>query len=311
MKIYLAGKVRNGNRRGDNWRSSLVDDRWYTGDFGEAYGGGNGIDLDGICNELMPPAAWPVLPKAVLGIFDYVGPFLVSCDHGCFHSGDHATYCNWEPDPDDPGVEEWIPSIEVRRNQIISLCYNAMSNADIIFFWIDRLDCYGTLAELMIAADMKKDIRIATPDKANIDEMWFAIMYALKGDTDKIIVADTPEQALRSIIPSNTLEFSPIERMFWDEWKQAGNDSLVPQYEIPDTRYRVDFAVPDAKIAVELDGYEYHNDKDTFTKDRKRQRDLEMRGWRFIRFSGSEVYRNAAQCVQDTCTLINTYQVKE
>lgn len=185
-----------------------------------------------------------------------------------------------------------------------------MTDADIVFFWIDRLDCYGTLAELMIAADLKKDIRIATNDRASIDEMWFAILYALGGSTDNIIIADTPEQALRTIIPSDTPEFSPIEKMFWDEWKRIGNDVLVPQYEVPDTRYRVDFAIPDAKIAVELDGYEYHNDKDTFTKDRKRQRDLEMLGWRFIRFSGSEVYRNAAQCVQDTCTLLNTYQAQ-
>lgn len=92
---------------------------------------------------------------------------------------------------------------------------------------------------------------------------------------------------------------SPIEESFWYEWHQHGADAFFPltcQYEVPGTRYRLDFAAVDNKFAIELDGYEWHSSKEQFTNDRRRQRELEALGWRFVRFSGSEVYKNAGDC---------------
>lgn len=59
------------------------------------------------------------------------------------------------------------------------------------------------------------------------------------------------------------------------------------------------------KIAIELDGYEYHSSKEQFTADRKRQRELERQGWRFIRFSGSEIFHDVRACLADVRDMVS------
>lgn len=61
--------------------------------------------------------------------------------------------------------------------------------------------------------------------------------------------------------------------------------------------YRVDFGQPDQKIAIEIDGLAYHNGQDSFMRDRKRQRDLELAGWRVIRFAAKEIMEDSLKCV--------------
>jgi hypothetical protein len=46
-------------------------------------------------------------------------------------------------------------------------------------------------------------------------------------------------------------------------------------------KYCIDIAIPEPKIAIEYDGGYWHQDKE---KDVKRQKELEERGWRFIRY---------------------------
>jgi G:T-mismatch repair DNA endonuclease (very short patch repair protein) len=46
-------------------------------------------------------------------------------------------------------------------------------------------------------------------------------------------------------------------------------------------KYCIDIAIPEPKIAIEYDGSYWHQDKE---KDVKRQKELEERGWRFIRY---------------------------
>ena len=48
---------------------------------------------------------------------------------------------------------------------------------------------------------------------------------------------------------------------------------------------RVDFAYPDKKVAVELDGAAYHSDVESFQRDRVRQNQLTLLGWIVIRFT--------------------------
>jgi len=62
--------------------------------------------------------------------------------------------------------------------------------------------------------------------------------------------------------------------------------------------YRLDFALPDAERAIEIDGLAYHNGQESFIRDRNRQRDLEMEGWRVLRFAAKEVMQDAKACVR-------------
>ncbi|MEV7849569.1 DUF559 domain-containing protein [Streptomyces sp. NPDC088183] len=73
-------------------------------------------------------------------------------------------------------------------------------------------------------------------------------------------------------------------------------------------RYRIDFALPNDKIGIELDGYIWHSDRKAFTQDRARQRCLELGGWRIIRFSGAEVNADASACVRQAAELVAAHR---
>lgn len=53
---------------------------------------------------------------------------------------------------------------------------------------------------------------------------------------------------------------------------------------------RVDFAYPDRKLAVELDGLAYHSDPGAFRWDRQRQNQLVLAGWTVLRFTYWDVF---------------------
>jgi hypothetical protein len=53
----------------------------------------------------------------------------------------------------------------------------------------------------------------------------------------------------------------------------------------------VDLAYPDARLAVELDGYAVHGGADAFQHDRSRQNRLVLLGWTVVRFTWHDVVR--------------------
>ncbi len=76
--------------------------------------------------------------------------------------------------------------------------------------------------------------------------------------------------------------FTPIERALWHDIRSMGLD-LWPQF--PVSKYFVDFGNPVAKVAVECDGAEWHQDK---AKDAARDAALVALGWRVYRLPGWE-----------------------
>lgn len=76
---------------------------------------------------------------------------------------------------------------------------------------------------------------------------------------------------------------------------------ITPQQEvqIEGRTYRIDYAIhgDELRIAVELDGFEYHRDRRVFTYDRLRQNDLQSDGWIVLRFSYDAIRDATARCV--------------
>lgn len=64
--------------------------------------------------------------------------------------------------------------------------------------------------------------------------------------------------------------------------------------------YRIDYAIfgGDIKIAVELDGFEFHGSRQAFSYDRLRQNDLQAAGWTILRFSYDSVRSETARCAE-------------
>jgi very-short-patch-repair endonuclease len=97
---------------------------------------------------------------------------------------------------------------------------------------------------------------------------------------------------------------SPIEISFWE-----AASPRIPELQREvwiDRKYRVDFLVPSKKIVIELYGYEHHKDKRKLTQDAQRERYLQMKGYQVLRFTGSEVYKDATQCVNEVLAIINS-----
>jgi very-short-patch-repair endonuclease len=65
----------------------------------------------------------------------------------------------------------------------------------------------------------------------------------------------------------------------------------TPRFQHRIGRHRVDFAWPDIKLAVEVDGYQHHGTRRAFQADRDRQNALVARGWTVLRFTWEDVVR--------------------
>jgi very-short-patch-repair endonuclease len=77
-------------------------------------------------------------------------------------------------------------------------------------------------------------------------------------------------------------------------------------------RYRVDFAfigrrmeagrddMPIVRVAVELDGHDFHErTKEQASRDKRRDRIFASNGWTVLRFTGSDVYRDPAAVLSE------------
>lgn len=126
---------------------------------------------------------------------------------------------------------------------------------------------------------------------------------------------------------------SPIEQMFlielvFADWVETGGDyrevavchpkyyegnarcqraaiCLIPQY--PSEPYSIDIAViikhpfhAPFRIAVECDGHDFHErTKEQAQHDKRRDRELQKRGWIVFRFTGSEIYNHGSERAQE------------
>ena len=130
--LYLAGKIGK-----NDWRHNLVpnlrDRKWKDGP----------IETDS---------------------FLYVGPFFVSCDHGCGHSpGGHGL------------VQECIEPYYT-HDDVIRLNMVAIEEADIVFAYITAPDCHGTIFEIGVAAAKGKRVVMAFAPDIDANDFWFISM---------------------------------------------------------------------------------------------------------------------------------------
>jgi len=94
---------------------------------------------------------------------------------------------------------------------------------------------------------------------------------------------------------------SPIEVKFY-VYALHTIPQLRPQIEVGP--YRVDFAVPERKLLIELDGHDFHKTRQQRTYDAKRDRYLIKDGWRVLHFTGSEIHNNVFSCIDEIKTIV-------
>lgn len=282
MKIYLAGPVAEFLLL--DWRRPILK-RMYT-----TYFTGDG------CITALDK--WPIVENAINGGHSYTGPFFGRTGHDCpsFHGTDDSMEMVW--------------------NVLSKNCRDAICMADMVFAWIPNTTCYGTIAELGYAKAMGKKIVMAVPEI--FPELSFTISFCSTGTlilsdknpTEKKLPAGMTvdgyraSKALHQFLERNSIGDSPIEKMFYEELRRCTQIKCIPQHQI--SSYRVDFAFPTKKLVVELDGHEWHSSKEQRTRDAKRDRDLDELGWKVLRFTGTEIYKDVASCVKEVLKRVTT-----
>jgi len=92
---------------------------------------------------------------------------------------------------------------------------------------------------------------------------------------------------------------TPIEGILLDAMRSRG---LTPQAQYGIIKYRVDFAFPAQRLAVECDGRGWHDAE----RDARRDAHLEVLGWKTLRFTGSEIYRRSSGVTKQIVSALET-----
>lgn len=99
--------------------------------------------------------------------------------------------------------------------------------------------------------------------------------------------------AVRELIPLARPEAeSPMESEARLVMLDGGLPEPVLQYEIVDRDgrlWRVDFAWPDRRVAVEFDGFDWHSSREALRKDRQKRAALEEMDWRVLSIVSDDV----------------------
>jgi len=97
------------------------------------------------------------------------------------------------------------------------------------------------------------------------------------------------------------LEYAFLRWVLTPSVRSAIKSRVMPQNEVAVTErtYRVDYAFigEQLRIAVELDGFEFHGNRSAFSYDRLRQNDLHAVGWTVLRFSYDSIRLETNRCV--------------
>lgn len=149
-RVYLCGPIAK-----NDWRHDLVPG------LREAFGEDAYARARAQCDVVTE------LPTITGGVA-CVGPWFVSCDHGCAHGpGKHGAIGSC----DDEAVTN---DIHEGRSVVFHANIERIRRADAVFTYIDRKEAYGSAFELGVAMDQGKPIFVGFPPNAPWrDDMWF------------------------------------------------------------------------------------------------------------------------------------------
>jgi hypothetical protein len=122
--------------------------------------------------------------------------------------------------------------------------------------------------------------------------------------------AGTLREVLRvRSIPEDVTD-SVLEARMLRLLRASGVPLPIPQFDVrrgPVFVARVDFAYPELRLAIEVDGYERHASHAAFAHDRARQNALVELGWTVLRFTWDDVVHRPEHVVATILRLLGTY----
>lgn len=118
--------------------------------------------------------------------------------------------------------------------------------------------------------------------------------------------------AVRELIPmADPRAESPMESEVRLVMRGSGLPIPELQYEIVDLNsrtWRLDFAWPDYRVAVEYDGFDWHSDREHFQRDRQKRAALNEMGWLLISVVFDDVRVHPAEMLRRIVTALERAQ---
>lgn len=187
---------------------------------------------------------------------------------------------------------------EAMRETIKEYCLDEIKECDGLIAYLDEPTSFGSIAEIAYASANGKHSFVIINDQTRIDEFTFYSpfydVYWFVCQFPNVVVREVKtEKEATQAIRSYTLIASPAERLLYDELLRHEID-VTPQFNIG--AYFLDFAVPEKKIAIEVDGHDFRKTKEQRAHDAKRDRYLQSLDWKVFRYTGSEVYQTLDMC---------------
>lgn len=187
--------------------------------------------------------------------------------------------------------------------QTFWMCVRELDQADVVVALVDE-GCYGTMWELgysyakgipTLACVVHRDCWFADPHGADYTsgEHRDVSLEILRSDLASAIVR---HKCLHEIV---TKCQSPLEQSVGRAWMAKRDTDVLLWPQVQEGHYRIDFASPSLRLAIELDGFTYHSSREQFAKDRERERYLIERGWKVIRFHGDEIRNNLPKVINE------------
>jgi very-short-patch-repair endonuclease len=95
---------------------------------------------------------------------------------------------------------------------------------------------------------------------------------------------------------------SPFETHLMRVLRAAGLPMQAVQHQVG--RYRVDFAYPGARVAIEADGFRWHSTRQQWDRDRARRNALTAVGWSVLHVTWPELRERPEEVVAAVRALI-------
>ncbi len=148
-----------------------------------------------------------------------------------------------------------------------------------------------------LGAAVMRDHGGSETDSPIEDMLLAALLYhRQEGDELEALFADRPGGSLDDLERLRAAGIEPCaSNGWWGGWFLFVQDSIG--------QYRVDFSIVSlgmGRLVIECDGHDFHEKtKEQAARDKRRDRFLQQSGYRVLRFTGSEIYRDAHACVQE------------
>lgn len=168
-------------------------------------------------------------------------------------------------------------------------------------------NCESEILQKLAATEAKalSMLRIKAELRGIEEVIWQLLRHPKLDAKSKSVLQSNLEKfkANRISLPSEIPQSldSPPEEVFWATCERLHLTELAgmtPNLQVG--RYRLDFRIPTSKLGIEVDGLAFHNGQKSFREDRERQRQLEIMGWRLLRFTALEVQSDPERCVRQS-----------